>query len=1243
MNKSVSPIPQIIIDYDVIYFEQSFPSLGVDELLAIHFILPQDLNDLTALKNALMQTNLFEYVNIVNSFKTGGGCSTCQNPILPTDPATDLTFHYEIMNIPWAWEAWQNKDNSEGTSTINVGIVDAFSLDDNGITPLVPHNDIELNMEVVTPFHTDDPCDHGYAISGLIGGLLNGQCVQGVGKNQVLNVYSVGTTCNPAPGNGESGNPDWAMDRVFADGNRVINYSWTRTGFTAQEAEAIVSPQNGDGASLIFCGHTGGHNDYANIPGVIVVGQGAFWPHRYVPYRDQGDPPANPPVADDNLDITTSCLELWRLQSPINGEDTNGNPVFDPWNCSLGGGNGSAGTAMVSGIVSLMYSMNNCLQPPAVEEIIKETATISPANANDFDPPLEAKLIDANKAVRAANGEYDPISEDRTWLYDRYLSCDLYIQEGATLTIDGAQVFIEDDVKINVAKGAKLILKNEARLTNTLDYCIGGKGQWGGVVVYGDPQASPNSTDQGIVIINDATIEHGYRGIIVRNKAFVLCTQANFLNNKKAVEFIGEFNPNISSFKDTDFDVNGDLISNNFDAHASMWAIEGVSFLGSRFKNSQPVMIPYSARGYGIESLDALYEVDEYIPPPNQDQAIAPIKSRFSGFKIGILASNSSTANFYSVNNSEFFENNFCIHSIAVDNLKVENSIFTLGPRLGLPGIANDYEGIKLNGCSGYRIYDNQFLECESSGGTINTFCDNLGINVIDSGVEPNYVNSNYFKGLKRGSRAYHTNRHPTLENIGLKYYCNLFEGDFIDIAVENDQAYNGLEGIGYYQGYKLDQNRYFPAANCFEGADHNIINEISNSNIIYIHTDETCKVPINSTGIGYEDATEDDPCDLYTIDPCPEFGHDCFEGMLSNLLNERDQKMHEYFELLDGGNTESLIVEIQNGNTQEVINGIQNISPYLSESAALTLIDLKDIKYSEAELVNIFLQNPEILRSSRLNKILFEEAYWSSTNLNSLESSLNQNSARSELYDEITFWEEQVKALTRSVIKKLFLEDNRDYNTIDQWLAADASYRNDLKRAQVHFAQNKFDEGLAILNDIKYNDYIYMPNDEELDDVIELKELERTLANNYDNYVFLEESNKNVLRTLAQSSSKAGNLHASNILRFFFDEEYDIQSATNRGSSSEIQDRMIEGNDVDSKALLYPNPATDQVTIDLRSFSYKVSIVIHSLDGRQIKAISSIDSDSFNLDTSTFDKGVYYVSIYQKSDKNVQVKLVIL
>ena len=998
LNKTINPIPQIILDFDVYHFEQAYPASQINEVLLMQIVIPTNKIVLDELKQALQNTNLFSSVNIINSGPVGNSCGDCGN-IIPVfkadppiyDPQTSLTVHYDVMKIPCAWELGYGEPN------ISIGLIDNFVASGNAVNGnILIHDDLPLNIMRNYGTNLNTLCNHGYAVGGLITSTKNGACIEGIASNCTLNAYGVqgGGTCG-------SGDPNMAFGDAIADGNRVINLSFIGKGRNYGDsmaiAEAVMPPDGSNGITFVYSAFADAHFCTANIPGVINVGQ-MYGSSKYEHYcRDTLFPNGDTLIIpDQNMDILASCITQWTLRSPFIFSDS----------CAESSGNASAGAGMVSGVCALMYSVNNCLQPPAVEEIIKETASKLPTNANDHTPPVTAKIIDAGKAVRAANGEYDPITDHRTWKYDRYLACTLYISTGASLTIDGANVFIEDDVIINVAQGAELILINGARLTNTNEYCIGGKGQWGGVRARGTlgNNSSPNLHAQ--VIIDDGTIEHAYRGIKADYGAYVESVNSNFINNKKSVEFIGNNTPNSSFFANTDFVVNEDLVASHFDTHVSMWAIETVTFLGCRFKNNQSSSIPYSARGHGIESCDAQYRIDEYNPPPNQPQAIGPIKSKFSGFKEGIDAGNVSSANFFSVRNSEFSENHFGILSISVDNILVENSIFTVGPRLGLPAIANDYEGIKLSGCSGYRIAENQFLECESSGGMINSFCDNLGINIIDSGVEPNYVVSNYFKGLKRGNRPYHTNRHPTLENIGLKYYCNLFEGNFVDIAVENDQVYGGDQGIGYYQGYINSKGKYVPAANCFNGSNDNIVNEVLP--IIYIHEDEPCKVPFNSSGIGLQSADEDSPCDLYQIDPCPEFGPSCLEGMLSNLLNERHQKTQEYFTLLDGGNTESLIVEIQNGNAQDVINGIQNISPFLSESAALTLIDLKDIKYSEAQLVNIFLQNPELLRSSRLNKILFEESYWSSTNLNLLESSLNQNSVRSELYNEIAFWRKE-------------------------------------------------------------------------------------------------------------------------------------------------------------------------------------------------------------------------------------------
>lgn len=74
LDETVDPLPQIVEDYDVYYFKQAYPDLGMDtdSFRLIYFIIPENLDTLDALKIALDETEYFieviiEKEGIVNS------------------------------------------------------------------------------------------------------------------------------------------------------------------------------------------------------------------------------------------------------------------------------------------------------------------------------------------------------------------------------------------------------------------------------------------------------------------------------------------------------------------------------------------------------------------------------------------------------------------------------------------------------------------------------------------------------------------------------------------------------------------------------------------------------------------------------------------------------------------------------------------------------------------------------------------------------------------------------------------------------------------------------------------------------------------------------------------------------------------------------------------------------------------------------------------------------------------------
>lgn len=105
---------------------------------------------------------------------------------------------------------------------------------------------------------------------------------------------------------------------------------------------------------------------------------------------------------------------------------------------------------------------------------------------------------------------YEQIDFTKTWSESRSLTGGIRIKSGVTFTIDGATVYMPRNSKIHLEKGATLVLKNGALLTNDCDGSV-----WAGIEMYGNNQVSQaNVGDQSKVIVRDnSTIRHARIGI----------------------------------------------------------------------------------------------------------------------------------------------------------------------------------------------------------------------------------------------------------------------------------------------------------------------------------------------------------------------------------------------------------------------------------------------------------------------------------------------------------------------------------------------------------------------------------------------------------------------------------------------------------------------------------------------------------------------------------------------------------
>lgn len=163
---------------------------------------------------------------------------------------------------------------------------------------------------------------------------------------------------------------------LYQDGAKAINVSWSNSGLSPTVAQEITE----NGTTLIVSAGNSptsyNHAAIANIPGVIVVsGVNANGEHGPTGFAhnslvDLCAPSINIPVAMPQAQYTTH----------------NGTSLAAPF---------------VSGTIGLMLSVNPCLTPALIEQIIKETTT-EITDVVDFEDLVGTGILNSYKAVLKA-------------------------------------------------------------------------------------------------------------------------------------------------------------------------------------------------------------------------------------------------------------------------------------------------------------------------------------------------------------------------------------------------------------------------------------------------------------------------------------------------------------------------------------------------------------------------------------------------------------------------------------------------------------------------------------------------------------------------------------------------------------------------------------------------------------------------------------------------------------------------
>ena len=337
----------------------------------------------------------------------------------------------------------------------------------------------------------------------------------------------------------------------------------------------------------------------------------------------------------------------------------------------------------------------------------------------------------------------------------------------------------------------------------------------------------------------------------------------------------------------------------------------------------------------------------------------------------------------------------------------------------------------------------------------------------------------------------------------------------------------------------------------------------------------------------------------------------------------------------LDNGNTEALILNIKNNeNVQEILDEIQIISPYLSEEAALEVLAQKDMKFTEAEVRIILQQNPDVMNKASVYNQVFNSGGWLEENVDILRSSFGTLTDRTSHILQISNKEEEIINLRRYVVKELLKTEEIDHEEIAYWLSADVRYRNEVKRIQNAFMQGNYIDGMSIASTVDVASYEEGPEPEEWLAFMQLKQIEKDAAHEYDNYINMDQSTKQDLTAKAQNLRGYSGQHSANILNYFFNEDY-RQSEMNGSELPSYRTTRREDSEKQGRTMIYPNPAKENVSINLKGKGV-VDITLFSGTGQIIKEMYKIEQEIYLLNIGELEGGIYYLNVIPEKGKRI-------
>jgi hypothetical protein len=899
-----------------------------------------------------------------------------QNPVSGPDSALNF------INAEKAWEY------TKGDTAIHVGITD-FKI----LRPW-SHEDIQSKIIYWDTINGARMNFHGLFVSGCVAANTD----NGVGKSGIgFNITIMFSSHYGSEANGIN-----AILNLVEQGVKVMNFSWGHPENPDSTFQIVINTLNDNGVLVVAAAG----NDYDSVYGFGYQ----FYPASYKNVLS---------VASIDYDYHFVTWDTNIAYQHHNYNDSvdicaPGYHVMGLWdscyNCYKRSSGSSFASPIVAGTAALIFSINPCLSPATVTQILKSTANdtiYEISDNNPFHDKLGTGALDAGKALELTDRLYRPRNysitdgQDTIWRDNVYVDSILTIEHGGQLTITGT-VFLNPKARISVHCGGKLVLDG-GKLTTNCSCSL-----WDGIELWGNSDESQYTDEaQGTVELkNEGIIENArigvkvfgdpYRSQVYPSGGILYASNTTFRNNETAVRFYPyeNYNPithavmnNVSGFTSCTFETTqelNDTISIPLDM-VYFDAIRGVHFAGCTFQNTRENSVKKESRGNGIFSIGSSFWVDRICLAYNQNECIREQRSKFSKLNYGIKALGTDAEKLVSVDRSVFTSNYTGIYLANIENAIVTRDTFYVRP--AYYSSSDTVGGLYLNECHNYTVEENYLYSGYSPGGFQTSKSVGIAVNNSNLGVylnTDNQIYNNRFEKLNYGILPMNKNRNTDGDN-GLEIRCN----DFIypneyDVAVTLYPPASQM-GIKNSQGTDGTSSTTEPAGNTFSYTWQNLYsdyyNDGENFDYWYHFHNGGCNVePINHSPDVYPQTITNVTWSYSKNQSCPSSflpgGGPGREDLISqkNSAKSAIDSIGNLLDLLvDGGDTPGTNTYVQLSTpdqTLEVRDDLLSKTPFLSDSVMITAAAKENV-LPAAVITEILSANPQAAKSDTVIRIL--------------------------------------------------------------------------------------------------------------------------------------------------------------------------------------------------------------------------------------------------------------------------------